>query len=374
MNHDYTRRNFLKVPAAAVGSAAILQAQSPNDAVRVAFIGVGNRGSYLLRNMLKVPGIKVVAICDIDPEALKKGVAAATAAGNSPEGYEEYRKLLDRKDIDAIVIATPVDLHKEMAVASLEVGKNVYCEKPMALTPEQCRIVTNAAASAKGIFQAGFQLRHDPNRAASMKFIQSGGIGKVLFLQGYRNTDDLPRQTLWYFDRTRSGDNIVEQACHIIDLMVWAAGSHPLRAYGTGGVNLYKDVPPGRTTMDNYTVIYEFPDDIRFSFSHIYFDPPGFSGIKERVFGSLGAIDLATATMTDLRQKPGEKKVERKIDVPDAGQDSTYLSLAAFIDNARGKKKPLNNADSARISTLTAMLGRKSMYERRVVQWEEVDV
>lgn len=373
MIRDYTRRNFLKVPAAAVGSAALLPAQSPNDSVRVAFIGVGNRGSYLLRHMLKVPGIKVVAICDIDPETLKKAVAAATAAGHSPEGYAEYRKLLDRKDVDAVVIATPVDLHKEMAVASLEVGKHVYCEKPMALTPEHCRIVTNAAAGAKGIFQAGFQLRHDPNRAASMKFIKSGGIGKVLFLQGYRNTDDLPRQTLWYFDRTRSGDNIVEQACHIIDLMVWAAGAHPLRAYGTGGVNLYKNVPPGRTTMDNYTVIYEFPDDIRFSFSHLYFDPPGFSGIKERVFGSLGAVDLAAATMSELGRKSGEKPVERKIDVPDAGQDSTYLSLASFIDNARGRKKPLNNADSARVSTLTAMLGRKSMYERRVVQWEEVD-
>src|SRR5579885_2817320 len=204
---DVTRRHFLRVPAAAVGSAALLSAQSPNDAVRVAFIGVGNRGSYLLRNMLKVQGIQVVAICDINPETLQKAMDAAKAAGHSPEGYAEYRKLLDRKDIDAVVIATPV-----------------YFEKPMAITPEDCRIVTNAAASAKGIFQAGFQLRHDPNRAAAMRYIHSGGIGKVLFLQGYRNTGDLPRQTLWYFDRTRSGDNIVEQACHIIDLMVWAAG------------------------------------------------------------------------------------------------------------------------------------------------------
>jgi myo-inositol 2-dehydrogenase/D-chiro-inositol 1-dehydrogenase len=364
---DITRRTFL--PAAAVGSAALLSAQSPNDTVRVAFIGVGNRGSFLLRHMLKVPGIKVVAICDIDPERLKAAVAAARAAGHSPDGVSEYRKLIDRKDVDAVVIATPVDLHKEMAVAALELGKNVYAEKPMAMTPEDCRIVTNAAASAKGIFQAGFQLRHDPNRAASMRFIKQGGMGKVLFLQGYRHTNDLPRQTLWYFDRTRSGDNIVEQACHIIDLMVWAAGTHPLRAFGSGGVNLYKDVPPGRTTMDNYSVIYEFPDDVRFVFSHIFFDPPGFSGIKERVYCANGAIDLATATWTEL-----EKKGEQKLQVPDAAQDSTYLSLAAFIDNARGKKKPLNNADSARISTLTAMLGRKSIYERRVVTWDEVDV
>jgi myo-inositol 2-dehydrogenase/D-chiro-inositol 1-dehydrogenase len=370
MTNDHTRRNLLKTSIVFAGAAALLPAQSPNDTVRVAFIGVGNRGSYLLEHMLKVPGIKVVAICDIDPEALKKAIAAATEAGNKPDPYTEFRKMLDRKDIDAVVIATPVDLHKEMAITALEVGKHVYCEKPMALNPEQCRMVTNAAKSAKGIFQAGFQLRHDPNRAASMKVIHSGGIGKVLFLQAYRHTGDLPHQILWYFDRTRSGDNIVEQACHIIDLMVWAAGNHPLRAYGTGGINLYKDDPPGRTTMDNYAVIYEFPNDVRFTFSHIYFDPPQFSGVKERVFGADAAIELGTAMLYPREKGSAPKQLE----VSDASQDSTYLSLAAFIDNARGKKVPLNNAESARISTLTAMLGRKSIYEKRLVEWAEVDV
>jgi len=369
MINDQTRRNFVKSSLVA-SSAALLSAQSPNETVRVAFIGVGNRGSYLLQHMLKVPGVSVVAICDVDPDRLKKAMDAATAAGNTPDAYTEFRKLLDRKDIDAVVIATPVDLHKEMAIAALEVGKHVYCEKPMGLNPEQCRMVTNAAKSAKGIFQAGFQLRHDPNRAASMKLVHQGGIGKVLFLQAYRHTGDLPRQTAWYFDRSRSGDNIVEQACHIIDLMVWAAGSHPLRAYGTGGINLYKDEPPGRTTMDNYAVIYDFPNDIRFTFSHIYFDPPQFSGIKERVYGSQAAIDIATAMVTEL----GRQAKPRTIEVPDAGQDSTYLSVAAFIENARGKKTPLNDAESARISTLTAMMGRKSIYEKRVIDWAEVDV
>src|SRR5229473_2727580 len=110
MTNDQTRRTFVKASIAA-GSAALLPAQSPNDTVRVAFIGVGNRGSYLLEHMLKVPGIKVVAVCDIDPEALKKAVDLATKAGSSPEPCAEFRKMLDRKDIDAVVIATPVDLH-----------------------------------------------------------------------------------------------------------------------------------------------------------------------------------------------------------------------------------------------------------------------
>src|ERR1700730_8635454 len=168
---DLSRRIFL------ASSAALLQAQSPNDTVRVAFIGLGNRGTSLLKNMLKVPGVKVVAICDLNPDTLKSAISLAAAAGQAPDGYAEYRKLLDRKDIDAFGLATPVDFHKEMAIASLEVGKNVYCEKPMAVTPEDCRQVTNAAAAAKGIFQQGFQNRHEPNRAASMEFIKKGGIG-----------------------------------------------------------------------------------------------------------------------------------------------------------------------------------------------------
>src|ERR1700675_1162115 len=107
-NTNLTRRDFLTAPAA-LAPAALLSAQSPNDSVRVGFIGVGNRGSDLLGNMLKVPGVKVVAICDIDPATLKTAIDAATAAGHSPDGYAEYRKLLDRKDIDAVVIATPID-------------------------------------------------------------------------------------------------------------------------------------------------------------------------------------------------------------------------------------------------------------------------
>ncbi|MCZ2146581.1 MAG: Gfo/Idh/MocA family oxidoreductase [Bryobacterales bacterium] len=363
-----TRRSFLT--SAALAAPALLPAQPPNDAVRVAVIGVGNRGAYLLRHVLNVPGIRIVALCDLDAERLQAAEKAASERGHKPRTYEDFRKMLDDgKDIDAVIIATPVDTHKMIAITALEVGKNVYCEKPMAVKPEDVRLMVNAAHNAKGIFQAGFQLRHDPNRRAAMEFIHGGGIGKVLYMHGTRHTGDLPRKTAWYFDRTRSGDNIVEQACHILDLFVWAAGKPPLRAFGSGGINLYKDEPAGRTTMDNYSVIYEFPNDVRVNFSHIYFDPAGFSGIKERVWGEKGAMDLAAAAWME----PG-RKGEWKLEVPDAGKDSTYQSLEAFIGNARNKSKPLNDADSARLSTLVAMMGRKSIYEKRVVTWEEMDV
>lgn len=360
-----SRRGFL---AAAVAAPAILRAQDAPGRMKVAFIGVGNRGGYLMQQMFQVQGVDVIAICDIEPETLRKALQAATEKGHKPQGFADYRKMIEqRKDIEAIVIATPVDTHIGPTIAALEAGKHVYCEKPMALTPEECNTILKATESAKGIYQAGFQLRHDPNRAASMKFVHSGGLGRMLYAQGYRHTGDLPRNEPWLFDRSRSADNIVEQACHIIDLFVWAVDKAPLRAMGSGGINLYKNVPAGRTTMDNYSVIYEFPDDIRVNFSHIYFDPPGFSGIKERVYGSEGAIDLAAAQWIKL-----EEKGALSLEVPDAGVRGDLLSVRAFIENAKAKRLPLNNAQSARRSTLVAMMGRKAIYEKRIVSWGEM--
>ena len=120
--------------------------------------------------------------------------------------------------------------------------------------------------------------------------------------------------------------------------------------------------------MDNYTVIYEFPGDIRLTFSHIYFDPPGFSGIQERVYGSIGAVELGSATFIE-RANAGEVKLK----VPNEGGIGTFLSLQAFFNNARaGDRNPLNNGDSALRSNLVAMMGRKAIYEKRVVTWDEV--
>jgi myo-inositol 2-dehydrogenase / D-chiro-inositol 1-dehydrogenase len=271
------------------------------------------------------------------------------------------------KDIDAIVIATPPNVHLPMTLAALEAGKHVFCEKPMGFDEKECEVIEKATMSAKGIYQAGFQLRHHPARNAAVKFILNGGIGKVLYLQGYRHSNDLPKFIPWLFDRDISGDNIVEQACHILDLFVWAIGKPPVRAMGSGGINLYKNDPPGRTVMDNYSVIYEFPDDIRVTFSHIYFDPPGFSGIKERVYGSTGAIDLATATWKRLGEK---ESIQLEVDNPTGNAD--FLSMQSFIENARSGKKPLNDAANAKLSTLVGILGRKAIHEKRIVTWDEL--
>lgn len=365
---DIPRRTLLQALPAVLAPAVMRAQASPNDRIRVAFVGVGNRGSFLLANMLQVAGIEVIAICDVNPTALDAAITKVAASGKAPIGYSDYRKLLERKDIDAVVSAVPDFLHRQVHGDALLAGKNVYGEKPLALNAADGRELVKLAEQAKGIFQAGFQLRHDPGRAASMRFIHGGGLGKVLYMHGIRHGGDIPREIPWYFDKDKSGDIIVDQGIHILDLFTWAVDQAPLRAMGSGGISLFHDQPKGRTIMDNYSVTYDYPNNVRVSFSHQYFDPPGFTGIHERVFGDKAAIELPTATWME-RQARGEHKLE----VPDAGKDSTLMSLSAFVDNVRkNNRNPLNNARSAYRSLLVALLGRTAIYEGRVVRWEEV--
>lgn len=359
-----TRRSVL------AAAPAVLMAQSSSKELRVAYIGVGNRGSYTMRQLMRVPGAKVVAVSDLDPERMQKAVDYIKEQGGEAKAYADYRKMLDEmKDIDAVVIATPVDTHKNITIAALEVGKSVYLEKPVGLNPQDCKIVEMASKSAKGILQVGYQLRHDPNRAASMKFIKEGGIGEVLYCHATRHGGDLPRNTPWLFDKKRSGDIIVEQACHIIDLMVWAVGAPPLRAMGSGGINLFKDIPPGRNIMDNWSCIWEFPNNVRFNFSQIYFDPAGFSGTHERVFGSKAAIELGNATWGEVEKRA---ELQKLLVEAEPGKSGDYYAMEAFVDNVLGKKKPLNNIESANLSTKVAVMGRMAIEQKKIVTWKDV--
>lgn len=360
---DLTRRSVLAAPA-------VLRAQSRGEKLRVAVVGTGNRGSFLLRHLLEVSGAEVVAVCDILPERVDRAASAVGAKGGRARTHADFRKMLDEmKEIDAVVLATPDYTHREFDLEILARGKHLYAEKPLALTLEDCRVVAKAAEGAKGIFQAGFQLRHDPARNAAMAWIHSGKAGKVLQCHGMRHGGDLPRDIPWYFDKTKCGDIVTDQGIHILDLFRWAVGKPPVRCYGDGGISLFVNEPPGRTVMDHYSLIYEFEGGAQINFSHHYFDPPRWTGIEERVFGSEGAVDLARA---EFQPRTSREKV--KLEVPDAGKDSTYMSLAAFVDNVKAGRRPLNDARSALEATAVALMGTRSIYEKRVVTWAEMGV
>jgi predicted dehydrogenase len=150
--NDLTRRDFLKTAAtvAAVsalpvaGAPAILADTAPSDAVRYGFIGTGTEGCTLLRFLTTIPEGRCVATCDIYPPNLKKGVETI---GNNPQTYEDYRPMLERKDIDLILIATPLNLHAQMVIDSLNAGKHVFVEKTMYFKEEEGDAIRQAAAA-----------------------------------------------------------------------------------------------------------------------------------------------------------------------------------------------------------------------------------
>ena len=157
--------------------------------IRTAFIGIGIRGKSLVPQVLEQRNTRVTAICDIDPNARDAGLTLAKR--DSPRAFTDWRAMLDFKDIDAVVIATPCYLHAEMAAAALQAGKYVYCEKPLGITPEQVQTVLNASRGAKTFLQIGQQLRYFPVVREAVRQIHSGDLlGRTLVIKAQR--DSLP--------------------------------------------------------------------------------------------------------------------------------------------------------------------------------------
>jgi len=180
---DVTRREFLKTAAAVaaastlpiVGSPAILYAQNSSNAVRYGIIGTGTEGCTLLKFLATIPEGRCIATCDIYPPNLKKGVETI---GSNPETYEDYRKMLERKDLDAVLIATPLNLHAQMVLDALSAGKHVFVEKTMYFKEEEGDLIRKAAAEhPKQVLQVGLQRRSSLLYQLAMEMVQKGALG-----------------------------------------------------------------------------------------------------------------------------------------------------------------------------------------------------
>lgn len=363
MAYDMRRRDFM---------AALAASQVPADAVRVGIIGAGGRGSYLLGQVLELPGTKVTAVCDLKPDRLDK--AASRAARDNPAALSDYRRLLERKDVDAVFIATPCDLHAQMTVAALQAGKHVYCEKPAAITPEQIREVRRAAAGARTVLQYGQQMRSNARLAAVIAKVHDGIAGDLVMVKAQRHAgEDLSHEGTsldWFFDARRSGDVIVEMAVHNLDACNWCIGSRPERAGGFGGALIWKNDPPGRTNMDGYTLSYEYVNGVKMSFTQVFFHPYGMPGGGSYfyAYGTKGAVDVSGA----MYYRRGRGAKPEPIPAPAAERDTREPHVAAFFESIRTGKPPVVGIEIGATAALTAILGREAIYRRRVVEWSEL--
>lgn len=288
-----SRRDFLLASAATgaglmLSSSGLAQEPSPapgkNDDLHIALIGAGAQGRVLLESIVRIPGIRVQAICDIWDYSLKYGVNFVKKLGHNPTGYEDYQEMLDKeKGLDAAVIATPDFMHAEHTNACLRAGLHVYCEKEMSNSLESARSMVLTARETKKLLQIGHQRRSNPRYIHAIeRLVKERKIfGRITHANAQWNrskSDDLgwpkrntiPQETLerygyasmqhfrnWRWYRKYGGGPIVDLGSHQIDIFSWVFRTNPRSVVACGGVDFYRD----HEWFDNVMCIYEYEND-----------------------------------------------------------------------------------------------------------------
>ena len=193
-------------------------------------------------------------------------------------------------------------------------------------------------------------------------------------------SDDMDHNSLsadWFFNAKRSGDLIVENAVHNLDVCNWLAGSRPERAAGFGGTLLWKNDPPGRTNMDGYTLSYEYANDVKMSFTQFAFHPGGLSGGGQgfQVYGTEGAVEIQygrEGRVLYYKRERGAKPVVLAQSADSAPQD---LHFQAFFEALRtGRTDVPGGLEVGVTAALTSIMGREAIYRKRVFTWKEMGV
>jgi predicted dehydrogenase len=248
---------------------------------------------------------QLVAICDSYAPILKR--TAASAPGATP--VREYQAILDNKDISAVIVATPSHKHKDIVLAALKAGKNVYCEMPLAHTIEDARAIALAAkgAPAQVLFQCGLQVRCDPQRKFLLPFIRSGALGKTLMARAqwhkktsWRTASASPEQEAalnWRLNKETSPGLIGEVGIHQIDQAGWFLNKHPVAVTGFSSLAFWnkdnRDAPDDRDVPDTIQAVFEYPGGVRLMYDATLAN--SFDADYEMYYGSDAAVMLREA-------------------------------------------------------------------------------
>jgi myo-inositol 2-dehydrogenase/D-chiro-inositol 1-dehydrogenase len=371
------RRRFLGCSAAAswaLSQGLAAEAGAVERPVRIGLIGLGNRGTTLLRACLESPTAEVVAACDGEAKHLARAAGIVEKArGRKIDLVDSADRLLERPEIDAVVVALPCDLHAEVYEKALKAGKHLYAEKPLGLSVAECdRLIEESARRPAQAVHVGFQRRSNPRYRDGIAAIRRGDLGALLSGSGAWISSNGPvgGHGGWLSRRGRSGDWMVEQAVHVWDVFHWAAGGLPTRAYGTGRRDVFAREQPGRDVTDDYQASLLWADGFAVNFVQSWAAPAddGFTGISLRVLGNEGGFDFASGALTFR-----DRKRPRQVLHPGAQPDTT-LAVAAFLAAARAHEpvEPPVGLAEAREATVTGLMVRRAVDEGRVVERGEI--
>ena len=417
-----TRREFLgRSAAASLGASAFAGGMSPgpgsasprrkpagaSDTLRVALIGTGGQGQADFGAFLRNADVAPVACADVDDARIAEGLKlAASIQGKTIDGVRDFRRILERKDVDAVIVGTPDHWHALATILACQAGKDVYVEKPLATTIEEGRAMVAAARRYGRVVQVGTQQRSAKHFGDAVAFLRSGRLGRIRMARAWAYLDwktalgrpadapvpagvdydmwlgPAPRRPFnpmrfhhnfrWFWDY--SGGLATDWGAHMIDVVMWAMGEEPKGAMAIGGNYGFPD--DMRETPDTQQSVIEFP-----SYSLVWEHMIGCGvGPWQREHGcefhgenGILVVDRGgweVYSETDQVKQP--ERVFRMMPTPRQGSTGDYHAghVRNFIDCAKSRKEPVAEVEIGHKSVTACHLGNIAVRLKRYVAWD----
>ena len=397
----FSRRSLLKSTAAlaAFGIPAV-NVLGANESLRVGCIGTGGRCRHLMRSLATIPNVTIAAVCDIYDLHLEEGRKLAAADCITTKNYKE---LLGRKDIDAVLIGTPDHWHAPITLDAMAADKDVYVEKPLTHSQSEARALLEAAAKSKKIVQVGMQQRSMPHIQKGYELVQAGRLGTIhkVHLTWNRNTDRLrrtplnidPKKVDWkaflgnapqqQFDEYRfrnwrwfwdfGGGIFTDLMVHWIDVAHWfLKADHPLRAVSTGQHTVSKDV---WETPDTVQTLLTYPDLVQAHFEGTFCNAREgahivFMGTEANLYIDRGRYELIPEARSKMKAEEmvlGTGPKGRDFyDKPDGEK----LHLLDWIEAIRSRKQPSAPISAGVSAASAAHLANQALRSGGAVVWK----
>jgi len=387
----------------AAASGALRTAVAPSDRMRFGLVGSGGMGRGLLTHFLANPEVDCAAICDVDDAQIAKGLAIVEKLRQTrPDTVKDFRRLIERKDVDVVVVATPDHWHALPTVYACQTGKDVYVEKPLAATIWEGRKIVEAAQRHQRVVQMGTQWRSGAHFREAVEFVQSGKLGKIRqvrawayldWVGGYGHPPDsdppggvdydmwlgpAPKRPFnknrfhfnfrWFWDY--AGGLMTDWGVHLLNLALWAMGHTPPRTVSSSGGKFVVD--DNTETPDTQTTVYDFPS-YTLVWEHQILGGVGLGGRPHGLSfsGGEGTLILDTKgweVIPEAKKPLGSFK--RTVSPDDRGFDGRPAHIRNFLECARTRQQPVENPEVAHFVATVAHLGNLAFRSGAKLTWD----
>ncbi len=401
------RRQFLKKAAAGVvgvpyfvsSSALGLGGKVPaSERIVVGCIGVGARGSSMMRSFMSYDDVQIVAVCDVDRHVRDQ---AKASFGSTPRAFEDYQELLQRKEVDVVTIGSPDHWHTKMVIDACRAGKDVYCEKPLTLTIDEGKQLRKVVKETGRIVQVGSWQRSDHRFRQAVEMVRQGRIGKLsrvgvvlgknqtggpfesrkvplnlnwdLWQGQTPNVPYLQERSHYTFRwwKEYSGGQMTDWGAHHLDIAQWAINSLPVEIQG---VAKWPNSDGGYNVPNDFNVTYQYENGVTMTVADEGRNGILFTGDAGRIFVNRGS--LSGKPVDELSSKPLERQDWQVYDFDNlerperAGKlDAIISHMGNFFDCVKAGKTPISDIESQHRSVSTCHLGNIALQLGRALKW-----